>query len=87
MTKDVGQPFGDRVIVVVATPVASISVSPVTLTRRDGRRMDGDWMVVGWWLERTGRKDPEPETTKNYGGEWDEIGTRPAICGWHWIDF
>ena len=47
MTKDVGQPFGDRVIVVVATPVASISVSPVTLTRRDGRRMDGDWMVVG----------------------------------------
>ena len=47
MTKDVGQPFGDRVIVVVATPVASISVSPVTLTRRDGRTMDGDWMVVG----------------------------------------
>jgi hypothetical protein len=26
--------------------------------------MDGEWMVIGWWLERTGRKDPEPETKK-----------------------
>ena len=66
MTKDVGQPFGDRVVVVVATPVASITVSPVAWTRRDGRRMDGGWMV-----ERNGRTrmDSEPETKKNYGGD------------------
>ena len=27
--------------------------------------LDGEWMVIGWWLERNGRKDPEPETKKN----------------------
>ena len=75
MTKDVGQPFGDRVVVVVATPVASITVSPVALTRRDGRRIDGDWMDG----RKQGGEHWSQKQTK-YRGEWDEIEMKPAIC-------